>query len=684
MTVPFDRSEAFSRNIGWVTDWEQQQLWGKRVAIAGMGGVGGAHALTLARLGIGHFNLADFDQFELANFNRQVGASMSTLGRDKADVMAEMAKDINPLAEVKLFRDGVCDDNIDEFLSGVDLFVDGLDFFVLDVRRAVFKRCYERGIPAITAAPIGLGTGYLVFLPGGMSFDEYFQLDGLADDRKYVNFLVGLVPKGYHRPYLIDPSRTNLPGRKGPSTVSAIQLCTGVVAAEAVKILIGRGKVHAAPWFHQFDAFRGKWARGKLRWGNRGPLQTLKRHIGYRLFKSMGQKARPAEQIDEEIDNDIDRIILHARWAPSGDNTQPWRFEVTGDDSVTIHITSKDDDVYDYNHGQPTLLSAGMLLETMRIAAQEQGRALHWTYLGGDGKTHRVAVEMPRSEDIAPDPLFPYLQIRSVDRRPYQLAPIDDALKAELRAALGDELDVDWHSAAPDRFREARLNMKSTAIRLGMAAAYRVHKRVIDWSTEFSRIGVPAGAVGLDKMTLVLMRWAMGSWSRMKFLNRYLFGSVMPRLQLDLVPGLFCASHFTIFRRADDGPDLSAEAVLKSGQGIQRFWLTLTRAGLAMQPALAPVIFAHYARHQDASAENGGTSRRARALDRRLSNGFSGNPDSLIYRGRLGWPPARPVGARSIRLTLGDLMIERQDAGGATGNRAEPAMAASVTEKIPS
>lgn len=58
---PFDYHRAFSRNIGWITEHEQSTLRDKRVAIAGMGGVGGFHLLTLARLGIGKFNIADLD-----------------------------------------------------------------------------------------------------------------------------------------------------------------------------------------------------------------------------------------------------------------------------------------------------------------------------------------------------------------------------------------------------------------------------------------------------------------------------------------------------------------------------------------------------------------------------------------------------------------------------------------------
>src|SRR5689334_6047816 len=103
MTAPSSHNQtAFARNIGWVTDAESRAIAGKRIAIAGLGGVGGSHLLTLVRMGIGGFNIADFDTFELANFNRQAGATMSNLGKPKVDVLADMARDINPHADLKL------------------------------------------------------------------------------------------------------------------------------------------------------------------------------------------------------------------------------------------------------------------------------------------------------------------------------------------------------------------------------------------------------------------------------------------------------------------------------------------------------------------------------------------------------------------------------------------------------
>jgi molybdopterin/thiamine biosynthesis adenylyltransferase len=274
----FNYEEAFSRNIGWLTESEQQTLRGRTVAIAGMGGVGGVHLLTLARLGIGNFHIADNDHFELANFNRQVGATMSTIGLSKIDVMASMALDINPELKIKKFNIGVTDENVDDFLGGVDLYIDGLDFYVLDIRRKVFAHCSELNIPALTAAPFGMGTAYLIFMPGKMTFEQYFCLEGLSPIDRQINFAVGLAPKGLHKSYLIDSTRFDFSKRTAPSTFMGCEFCASVAGVEALKILLGRGKIYAAPYYHQFDCYTGRWKRGWLPGGNRNPLQWFKRY----------------------------------------------------------------------------------------------------------------------------------------------------------------------------------------------------------------------------------------------------------------------------------------------------------------------------------------------------------------------------------------------------------------------
>jgi molybdopterin/thiamine biosynthesis adenylyltransferase len=104
----FDYTAAFSRNLGLIGPAEHEVLWGSRVAIAGMGAVGSAHLVTLARMGIGGFRIADFDTYEIHNINRQAGAMASTLDAPKVEVMAQMVRDINPTVDMRTYPEGIC------------------------------------------------------------------------------------------------------------------------------------------------------------------------------------------------------------------------------------------------------------------------------------------------------------------------------------------------------------------------------------------------------------------------------------------------------------------------------------------------------------------------------------------------------------------------------------------------
>ena len=273
----FSYKLAFSRTIGLVTHKEQDSLRTKVVAVAGLGGVGGGHVLTLARLGVGNIHIADMDTFAIENFNRQVGANMNTIGRTKIDVISEMAKAINPEINIKCFKLGISSENIEEFFLGVDAFIDGLDFFAFEIRKKAFNYCYQNKIPATTVGPIGMGAALVNFLPDKMSFDDYFQWKaGDSELELAIKFLIGLSPNAPHRSYLVDVSALKFKEKKGPSTPMGCELSAGVASTEILKILLKRGRVYSAPHSIVFDAFHNKIFHNYLFWGNRGPLQRLK------------------------------------------------------------------------------------------------------------------------------------------------------------------------------------------------------------------------------------------------------------------------------------------------------------------------------------------------------------------------------------------------------------------------
>jgi molybdopterin/thiamine biosynthesis adenylyltransferase len=285
-----DREEfcraAFSRNLGLVSQSNQELLLKARIAVAGAGGVGGLHLLTLARIGIGNFNIADFDTFDTVNINRQYGAYVSTFDKHKGQVMCDMVRDINPYCDLRLFPDGVTLENLDDFLDGVDIYVDGIDFFEIDMRRAIFNRCREKGIVAITSAPLGFGATLQVFTPDGMSFDDYFAIhDGMGTPEKIAAFAAGLAPHPYHIKYL-DLSKVDMAKRRGPALALACTQASSLIATETIKILTGVGTVRPAPAYLQIDLLRDKYTRGYLWFGGRNPLQAIKRWIILKKVKA--------------------------------------------------------------------------------------------------------------------------------------------------------------------------------------------------------------------------------------------------------------------------------------------------------------------------------------------------------------------------------------------------------------
>jgi nitroreductase len=362
---------------------------------------------------------------------------------------------------------------------------------------------------------------------------------------------------------------------------------------------------------------------------------------------SADQNAGKAAAIPEAVY----RILDLARWAPSGDNTQVWRFEVVSSDHVVVHcFDTRDDCVYDFA-GRPSQISYGALLETMAIAASAQGLRTDVARRSGSSD-ERPAFDVRFVADpaIQPSPLLGSIQTRSVQRRPMSTRALRAQEKQALEAALGDGYEVRWIEGFNGKLRAARLMYSNARLRLTMPEAYEVHRRIIHWNTRHSPDRVPDQALGVDAATLRLMKWAMTSWGRLSTMNR-LMGTWAPRLQMDLVPGLACAAHFVIVARQVPA---TVEDHVAAGRAVQRFWLTLTQLGLAMQPEMTPLIFASYLQHGVPFSSVDKLHGAARQLQGRLQGLIGNGPGQPVFMGRLGAGPAAQ--ARSLRRPVEELM----------------------------
>jgi len=282
-------ADAFARNLGLLTADQQERLRTSRVAIAGCGGGGGGYAAALARAGVGRFTLADPDVFEAVNLNRQYGATLRTLGRNKAEVMAETVLAIVPDAEVRVMPMSIDDETIERFLEGADIVCDALDFFAPDARRLVFRAARERGIPVITGGPLMWSASWMIWAPDSPSFEHFCGFrDGMSRDEILTRFAVAAAPGGTHLRYTNTES-IDFDTDRAPSLGPVCTMLHGIVASEVVNLLTGVRPVRPVPHYAQFDVRTLRLKQGKARWGNAGPVQRIK--IAY-VTRRLAQAAR--------------------------------------------------------------------------------------------------------------------------------------------------------------------------------------------------------------------------------------------------------------------------------------------------------------------------------------------------------------------------------------------------------
>lgn len=353
------------------------------------------------------------------------------------------------------------------------------------------------------------------------------------------------------------------------------------------------------------------------------------------------------------IPDHLERILNLARWAPSGDNTQPWRFEILGDEHLLVHgFDTRDHVVYDLD-GHASQLSVGALLETIITAASNEGRQTYITRRPNTPEDHLlfdVCFEQDTSQ--ISDPLTSSIMKRVVQRRPMSTRRLTETQKAALEAALPPGFRVLWFEGFIQRWRLARYLFDNAKVRLMIPEAYAAHRVVIEWGAQFSEDKIPEQAVGVDPLTAHIMRWAMVDWKRVEFLNRWFMGDLPPRIQLDLLPGLACAAHFALL-----APVLSSvDDYLAAGQVMQRFWLAATSHGLYVQPEMTPVIFTRYHRQGRRFTQADKALALVENLNYRLIKLMgSEGIETLFFMGRMGFGPAPH--ARSTRRSLSELII---------------------------
>lgn len=239
------------RNIGIISDTEQERISKAVIAQAGVGGNADV-VITLAQMGFQHFRIADPDIYEASNLNRQLGARRSTLTRNKAEVIAEDILEINPNAKVKVYPEGITWSNVDKFVDGVDIVLDGLDVSVMHLRKRMFDLARVEKIPVITCPVLGWGAGIAIFdAEKSPSFNEFFG--EIPEDRSSIEWQSFLENYAIHflsaRPTGIDIKLGKKRANEGkpPAIAASCRLNAALVATAVYSYLFNKGNLPVVP-----------------------------------------------------------------------------------------------------------------------------------------------------------------------------------------------------------------------------------------------------------------------------------------------------------------------------------------------------------------------------------------------------------------------------------------------------
>lgn len=241
---------SVSRNAGFISGREQEALRAATVAIAGVGGDGGQVAEMLARLGVGHFRLADPEAFEEENLNRQAGSFRHTIGRNKAEVLAELIWAINRDATVELFPQGIQTNNVTRFVTGATLVIDETEYTRPELAVMLARAAREAGLPLVTGLNVGFGAIVTSFAATGYTVERYL---GIRADTSLVEVQEADIPltrwltrlPAYGDPAVLDAVSAG--AFPAPSVVPGVATAAAVVVTEAFNHITGRRRPVFAP-----------------------------------------------------------------------------------------------------------------------------------------------------------------------------------------------------------------------------------------------------------------------------------------------------------------------------------------------------------------------------------------------------------------------------------------------------
>ncbi len=170
--------QRVDRNLGIISQADQEKLRDCTVAIAGCGGMGGQIAVTCARIGVGRIKITDNQTFDVSNLNRQYAANMATIDQSKAlSTYQELKRIVGDDVEIECDPQGITKENVDDFVADADYVFDEIEFFQIAPRIWLHQAARRHGKKVLNCNVVGFGSRIFLFTPDSMTMEEFLEMN---------------------------------------------------------------------------------------------------------------------------------------------------------------------------------------------------------------------------------------------------------------------------------------------------------------------------------------------------------------------------------------------------------------------------------------------------------------------------------------------------------------------------
>jgi hypothetical protein len=574
------------RNRNKITAAEQEQLGRLTIGVVGLS-VGHAIAHTLALEGLcGRLRLADNDSIELTNLNR-IPASILDIGVNKAITVARRIAELNPYLPVDVFPQGLTEESLAEFFTGLDLVIEECDS--LDMKVRVRQVAKEHGIPV-----------FMETSDRGLFDVERFDLE---PDRELFHGLLGDIDphvlQGLSNrdkaPHVMRILQTgDLSARMAASMVE-IDRTVSTWPQLASDVQLGGATVAAA--VRRFG--RGEELRsGRIRVDLSDDLDRL----GENEVITPVSGSPSVTDISVELPVDPREAVIQAiRLAPSGGNSQPWTIGASGS-AVEIRLAADRTSAMDVEF-RGSYVAIGAATFNARVAAAKNGVLGRMTeFPAAAGRPSRwphwrrstrpvpppaaVSLALGSDADAELAALYPAMLARISNRHFGRRMPLDDAVAAELRAAAAAEgADLRLLTTPAELATIADIIAESDRIRFLTPHLHREMMGEIRWpGRDRMDLGIDVRTLGLDDTDLAKLEVAsradvmaqLASWE----VGEALGDSTRDRVNSSSAIGVVTVS------------GSSAGDYLRGGMAMERVWIQAQRRELGVHPVSPVFLYA--------------------------------------------------------------------------------------------